>query len=167
MFGFGGKPEFMGAKTVSHCFPLTGNPQASYVTGIDGIMQVYNKTLMQILFSGPTNFAPCLEAFKKHCIREKGTPSYNILLILTDGEIHDMPATKAQLVDLSFMACSVIIVGIGSEDFTNMHVLDGDHVRLTDDNGRQAQRDIVQFVEYSKCAEYGNLAEEVLHEIPA
>lgn len=96
-------------------------------------MQAYNKTLMQILFSGPTQFAPCLEAFKKHCMREAGTPSYNVMLILTDGEIHDMPQTKALLVDLSYMACSVIIVGVGNEDFTNMHVLDGDHHKLTDD----------------------------------
>lgn len=34
VFGFGGKPEFMGAKVVSHCFPLTGSPQQPYVTGV-------------------------------------------------------------------------------------------------------------------------------------
>jgi hypothetical protein len=70
VFGFGGKPEFMGLNTVSHCFPLTGNKQNPYVHGVAGVLQAYSKTLMQILFSGPTLFAPCLEAFKQHCLRE-------------------------------------------------------------------------------------------------
>lgn len=88
------------------------------------------------------------------------------MLVLTDGEIDDMKETKAHIVDLSQMACSVIIVGIGNEDFTNMHALDSDGQLLKDDNGRQAMRDIVQFLEYNKCAENGTLAEEVLKEIP-
>ena len=54
-------------------------------------------------------------------MREAGKPCYNVLLILTDGEIHDMPQTKALLVDMSHMACSVIIVGVGEENFSNMH----------------------------------------------
>ena len=90
-------------------------------------MQIYDKTLMQILFSGPTKFTPVLNAFKQQCLRDQGNSVYNVLLILTDGEIHDMSETKATLVDLSALPCSVIIVGVGSEDFTNMHQLDCDH----------------------------------------
>jgi hypothetical protein len=137
------------------------------VSGIQGVLNAYNKTLMQILFSGPTLFAPCLEAFKKHCEREYGQPSYNVLLILTDGEIHDMPQTKALLVDLSHFACSVIIVGVGDEDFSNMRMLDSDHsAKLSDDLGRPCVRDIVQFVEFKKAVQAGCLSEEVLREVP-
>lgn len=73
-----------------------------------------------------------------------------MLLILTDGEIHDMPQTKSLIVDLSHLACSIIIVGVGSEDFANMHVLDADTQALVDPSGRVAARDIVQFVEFNK-----------------
>ena len=38
------------------------------------------------------------------------------MLILTDGEIHDMNETKALIVDLSGMPCSIIIVGIGNSE---------------------------------------------------
>jgi hypothetical protein len=38
---------------------------------------------------------------------------YNILLILTDGEIHDMQATKDIIVDASELPLSIIIIGIG------------------------------------------------------
>jgi hypothetical protein len=64
------------------------------------------------------------------------------------------------------MACSIIIVGIGDEDFSKMVELDGDLQILTDDTGRQAVRDIVQFVEYRKYADQNSLADEVLAEIP-
>jgi len=49
-----------------------------------------------------------------------------VLLILTDGEIHDMEPTKISLVDAAFLPISIIIIGIGNADFTNMEILDGD-----------------------------------------
>ena len=51
---------------------------------------------------------------------------YHVILILTDGVIHDFDETK----DLIYKACalpmSVIIIGIGSADFSSMVQLDGD-----------------------------------------
>lgn len=49
-----------------------------------------------------------------------------MLLILTDGEITDMDDTIKAIVDASFLPMSIIIVGIGSADFTNMEILDAD-----------------------------------------
>lgn len=51
--------------------------------------------------------------------------NYHVLLIITDGTIHDMAKTKSLLVDLSALPCSVLIIGVGEADFENMHVLDG------------------------------------------
>lgn len=45
---------------------------------------------------------------------------YNILLILTDGEIHDMPKTKDLIVGASNLPLSIIIIGIGKESFAMM-----------------------------------------------
>lgn len=42
---------------------------------------------------------------------------------------------------------SIIIVGIGAADFSNMERLDGDN-GLYDSKGRKAARDIVQFVPF-------------------
>ncbi len=38
----------------------------------------------------------------------------------------DMPATKSALVELSRKPCSVIIIGVGSANFSSMDELDGD-----------------------------------------
>ncbi len=51
---------------------------------------------------------------------------YFVLLILTDGEIHDMEATKSSIVASSHLPLSIIIIGIGNAEFANMEILDGD-----------------------------------------
>jgi hypothetical protein len=91
---------------------------------------------------------------------------YNILLLLTDGVIGDMPETKRLIVQLSAFPCSIIIIGVGGANFSQMHELDGDDGILRDDTGRCVVRDVVQFVEFKKSVIHGNLAEEVLKEIP-
>lgn len=62
-----------------------------------------------------------------------------------------MSLTKQLIVDLSQFPCSVIIIGVGSEDFKNMYTLDAGQHGLTDDQGRKSTRDIVQFVEFNKA----------------
>ena len=64
---------------------------------------------------------------------------------------------------------SIIIIGIGDEDFSNMEILDADDIeeRLLDSKGNEATRDIVQFVKYNDfCGDIGILAEKVLGEVP-
>jgi len=49
-----------------------------------------------------------------------------VLLLLTDGAIHDMDKTKELVVDCASLACSIIIIGVGAADFSSMKDLDGD-----------------------------------------
>lgn len=44
-------------------------------------------------------------------------------MILTDGQITDMPQTCDAIVEAAFLPLSIIIIGIGSADFTNMNIL--------------------------------------------
>ena len=71
-------------------------------------------------------------------------------MILTDGNIHDMTETKKTLVELSDYPCSIIIIGIGDQNFSDMEQLDSDKKKLKDDEGNVTYRDIVQFVPYSE-----------------
>jgi hypothetical protein len=63
---------------------------------------------------------------------------------------------------------SIIIVGLGKEDFSSMYQLDSDHQALTNSKGVKAARDMVQFVEFSKFegAELKNLSQATLAELP-
>ena len=49
-----------------------------------------------------------------------------ILLILTDGIIHDMETTINAIIESAHLPLSIIIIGIGNEDFSKMVTLDGD-----------------------------------------
>jgi vacuolar-type H+-ATPase subunit F/Vma7 len=49
-----------------------------------------------------------------------------ILMIITDGIINDMDKTIDEIVRGSSLPLSIIIVGVGSADFTSMDVLDAD-----------------------------------------
>ncbi|CAM9947346.1 unnamed protein product [Choristocarpus tenellus] len=96
---------------------------------------------------------------------------YQVLLILTDGIINDMQETINCLVEASRLPLSVIIVGIGNADFTNMDALDGDNGVLTDSSGNAAVRDIVQFVSMDfykmQGLHFSRLAADTIAEIPA
>ena len=92
--------------------------------------------------AGPTFFAPLLREFRQYVESIVGRNTYPILLILTDGAIHDMPNSIDEIIALSKLPCSIIIVGVGNADFSSMEELDGDGERLR--NHREiAARDIV------------------------
>ena len=90
------------------------------------------------------------------------------MVILTDGDIHDMPLTKDTIVELSKYPVSLIIIGVGTDDFDKMRELDSDDRIMRSSKGVAAQRDIVQFVRFKdyERANFALLAEEVLREMP-
>jgi len=94
---------------------------------------------------------------------------YTVLMILTDGIITDMPQTIDAIVDASDTALSIVIVGVGNADFSNMETLDGDDVKLRHSSGRYGKRDIVQFVpfrDFQMSSSPERLASTVLAELP-
>ncbi|MES1915500.1 MAG: hypothetical protein MHM6MM_007430, partial [Cercozoa sp. M6MM] len=170
-WGFGGRltagPR---AGMVSHCFSLTGNDAQPEVPGVPGLLDAYRQAFQWVRLSGPTNFAPVLQA----TCDIAATPytatmqHYTILLILTDGIICDMEQTIQRIVRGSNLPMSVVIVGVGNADFSGMERLDADDEPLTDNQGRRATRDIVQFVPYREMrnCDPWELARVTLQEIP-
>ena len=93
--------------------------------------------------SGPTYFAHVLRIVLQYMKSNINLTMYHILLILTDGAIHDMRETKDLIVECSEYPLSIIIVGIGDANFDNMVELDGDDVILRNSRGQPTKRDIV------------------------
>jgi hypothetical protein len=164
VYGFGAQV----GDEVSHCFPLTFDPENPSVRGLDGILQVYKHALVQIALSGPTLFAPVINAATQEAIESfNGGQTYTILLILTDGCVADQRETAEAIVAASDAPLSIIIIGIGSADFSSMVYLDGDEEPIRTAKGEKCKRDIVQFVPFSKYQHQpGQLAIEVLAEVP-
>jgi hypothetical protein len=122
---------------------------------------------------GPTNFAPIINqtvAFARAAHDDpahKGT-AYYVQLIITDGAITDIAQTKDAIVAASHLPLSIIIIGVGAADFSQMVLLDGDgDSKLKNSQGQECERDIVQFVPYRQHANNpAELAKQVLHEVP-
>ena len=91
------------------------------------------------------------------------------MLIITDGVINDKQETINEIVRASRFPLSLIIVGVGNEDFSMMDELDADEEPLysTEDN-TYMERDIVQFVPFNdfKDRSYMELAMCTLDEVP-
>ena len=159
---------------VSHEFflNLQENP---YCEGVDGILAAYYQSLNAVQLYGPTNFSPVINHVAKFARAFQDDPSnYFVLLIITDGVITDLDATKNAIIAASSLPLSIIIVGVGAEDFSAMDELDSDDSLLSN-NGLTAERDIVQFVEMQRFVRGTGghvtwnremLAKEVLAEIP-
>jgi hypothetical protein len=164
VYGFGAQI----GDEVSHCFPLTFDPENPNVSGLHGILQVYKHALVQIGLSGPTLFSPVIAAATEAALESfNGGQTYTILLILTDGCMSDQRETTEALVAASDAPLSIIIIGIGNADFTSMVYLDGDEEPIKTPKGEKCKRDIVQFVPFSKYQHQpGQLAIEVLAEVP-
>ncbi|XP_067931223.1 copine-8-like isoform X1 [Watersipora subatra] len=160
---------------VSHEFFLNGDSHSPYCQGIDGVLQAYKHSLNTVQLYGPTNFAPIINHVARFAAERREGTDYFILLIITDGIITDMPQTKSAIVNAARLPMSIIIIGVGSADFKDMDILDGDDVRVSY-NGITAERDIVQFVPFLEftakrpgdtlISTKARLAKEVLAEIP-
>jgi hypothetical protein len=164
VYGYGGQLTIY--QRVNHCFPinLQGDPN---IYGINGVLAAYRQAIFKVRLFAPTCFAPLIRKTIEHTVSQKDQHVYFILLILTDGIINDMEETIDALVDASFLPISVIIIGIGNADFSNMDILDADEKPLFNSQNVKAARDLVQFVPFNKYqGNDKNLAEEVLKEVP-
>uniref|UniRef100_A0A7N8YD05 Copine IVa n=1 Tax=Mastacembelus armatus TaxID=205130 RepID=A0A7N8YD05_9TELE len=168
-FGFGARipPDYK----VSHDFAVNFNEENPECAGIQGVVEAYQACLPKLQLYGPTNIAPIIQKVAHTASQEvhtKEAMQYFILLILTDGVITDMADTREAIVQASHLPMSVIIVGIGNADFSDMQMLDGDDGILRSPKGEPVLRDIVQFVPFRnfKHASPAALAKSVLAEVP-
>jgi len=170
--GFGARIPPHGAVSHEFFLNLADNPHCE---GVEGILAAYHHALNAVQLYGPTNFAPVINHVARFAAAYNNDPSnYFVLLIITDGVITDLDATKNAVIAASTLPLSIIIVGVGSEDFALMDELDSDEALLTN-AGRTAERDIVQFVEMQRFVRGSGaaaawsrelLAREVLAEVP-
>ena len=107
VYGFGAVVKGSYNKEASMCFNLNflDNPE---IYTIANVIKAYHECIEKdkITFSGPTEFAPIIQAVISR-INEKDF-NYHILMILTDGVIDDLQETIDALVYASVLPLSVI-----------------------------------------------------------
>jgi hypothetical protein len=157
VYGFGAKYDGV----VRHCFQVGPSKE---VHGIKGILDAYKGVFRTpLIMSGPTVFTEVIQlAAAQAKQRYQINPlSYSVLLLLTDGAVTDVEATKQALASVADAPLSIVIVGIGNADFSAMQFLDDFETRSG------VNRDIVQFVQFNKYEHNKTaLTRATLEEIP-
>jgi len=95
---------------------------------------------------------------------------YYILFFVIDGDGFDMNGTIRALIRASSLPVSIVLIGVGNNNFNNLSKFDADNKPLSVDRVSTI-RDIVQFVKFNECkngndVDMNKLASEVLAEIP-
>ena len=171
VYGFGANLNFPNLKTTgaSHCFPCSGLTQmkAEEVFGIQGILEVYQYCMVHVMLNGPTFFAPLFQTILNICKQRnaEAPDNYCFFMVITDGEIHDFDKTADVIVEACDHPMSIVILGVGEADFTNMRRFDA--ANFTDSKGQKPKRDIVRFVKFNDFKQSRMaLSKELLAEIP-
>lgn len=147
IYGFGAKVG--GSDYVSHFFPVAAN-----AAGSEGVEQAYRGILDSLEFSSPCYLHKTLQQLlipyeRKPVYSPPGPLVYNILVILTQGDLDDFEDFKEQLVRASNLPFSVVIVGVGDTAFPHLTTADSDRSLMKTNAGHIEERDFVQRVIYS------------------
>ena len=135
LFGFGGLNYYF--NNCNYCFDIKDmndniNDIKNNEQNIEKIISLYKKAVDTTLFEKGTYFSSVLvhtyNIIRNKMIKNKGTNSlnYNVLLIISDGKIHDTDWTIGWLEICSILPLSIVIIGVGEYVTKDMKILNGE-----------------------------------------
>jgi len=119
-----------------NCFQMGSERE---VTGVSGILKTYRKAMMQQFemsaskdWSEIISNAVDLSVEKMNVAEESGVHDYTVLLIFSNGPVDNINATFDALQKATDVPLSVVVVGIGDSDFSEItRLLEGDTAAST------------------------------------
>ncbi|KAK7282296.1 hypothetical protein RIF29_10959 [Crotalaria pallida] len=127
-------------------------PDGRYCQGFEEVLSRYREIVPHLKLSGPTSFAPVIDAAID--IVERSNGQYHVLVIIADGQVSRNPgtprgklspqeqATISSIVAASHYPLSIILVGVGDGPW--------DEMQQFDDNITERLFDNFQFVNFTK-----------------
>jgi hypothetical protein len=168
-FGFGARVVAGG--DISDCFNANLG-RAPYVRGVQGMLDAYSNSIETIEFAAPARMTSAVRKACQHAAGHKRA-TYTVVLVFTQGVLNaeDFAELKEALLDAEATPVSVVVVGVGASDFSQLSELGAGDGRppLRGRDGRVAARNFVHFVPCHDCARGETkdvLTDAVLKEIP-
>ena len=143
------------------------NKEDPNIKGIENIIEEYKKTVHSVSFSGPTYFAPIINEVNNQIKKNQNEKNYYILLIISDGAIHDVSETIDSIIESSKLPLSIIIIGVGDYINNDMKTLNRENGKIISSKKEELNKDIIQyvhFIDYDK--QFDKLKDTVLKYIP-
>lgn len=147
VYGFGAKVG--GSDYISHCFPVASN-----VCGSEGAEQAYREILGSVEFASPCYLHKIIQQLlvpyeRRSVPMSSSSLVYNIVVILTQGDLEDLEEFKEQLVRASSLPFSVVIVSMGATMFPHLTTADSDLSLMKTAAGHFEDRNFVHRLLYS------------------
>lgn len=108
------------------CFSFNMNMNNPKVNSISEALEYYRKNLSAVEPYEPTSMAKLIEKIRCMIIylNKYNKKQYNLLVILTDGDISDRQQCVDRIVEASIEPLSILILGIGPGTFENLEYLE-------------------------------------------
>lgn len=189
-YGFGAK-LYPSHTISSDCFALTGDFLDPEVQGMDGVVRAYQRALPIVHLHGPTRLSMVIQhiidqtqylspvdpnehlnPFKKKKEKTKPDLRFTVMVIVTDGDIHDKDETVAVIAAACELPMAISIIGVGDNDMSflrNVHMKVREYRR---NEGKKVgeglhARDCVMFARFNDHApKMDDLASAALARVP-
>lgn len=128
---------------------FTLSSKGESLSSIDDLLQAYRAATTSVELFGPSNLAPMIK-YLGHKIKSTTSSNkwtYHVILVLTDGILDDVQLAKQAIADCKDLPMSIVIIGIGNEDFSGMKAIND-----LERKPRSSRRDICSFFRFRSFA---------------
>jgi hypothetical protein len=144
-------------------FPVSGSFDIESDSLAECIKQ-YQKCLKSVNISGTKNVAGIIkkvlkgiDEFKTEASKKK----YKVMLIISDGQIHDIKEVTNKIVKSANYPISIIVLGVGGGNFNELERLDDIKCSLVNHRSEKPIRNNIQFINLDKFSSF----DTVMHTI--
>lgn len=136
------------------------------VKGWEGALHAYATSIASLQLSNPRHIAPVLLEFRNLATQSYHTNPllYHVALIVTNGSFVDEEESKQIIAAMENLPISILIVGVGADDFKQMDRFDA-HTSTSHDP--HAKREFVQFIKFADYkGNHHSMSEALLRNVP-
>ena len=162
VYGFGAITD-INNQAPNMCFNINfkNNPE---IYTLDDVINQYHNCLKILSLSEPIKFSPLIKKEIEMIKSENNLLIYHVLMILTSGSLTDLNDTVDAVIDASYLPFSLIIIGIGNDDFKKMMEF---NINTIPSNKKRILRDSVKFVIFNAYKHnISELRKKVFEDIP-
>ena len=148
-------------------FPVSGSFDIESDSLAECLRQ-YQKCLKAVNISGTKNVSGIIkkvlkgiDEFKTEANRKK----YKVMLIISDGQIHDIKELTNKIVKSANYPISIIVLGVGGHNFNELERLDDVKCRLVNDKGEKPIRNNIQFINLDKFHSFATVMNTIFNRV--
>jgi hypothetical protein len=144
-WGFGAKLK----RQLTHACSITNETGSPALAGVHQLLASYTALVEKLQFDGPIEIAPALGEAARIARASSDQQNYLVFLILLQDDPTDLPKFLELLWQYQKLPITVLIVGVGTNQFPLLTEKFRSGSVQVDAHGREYDRELVRFMKYS------------------